>query len=64
MGRNYRRAYSPEYNEPKKSLLRRAAYKKTPHPNSEQPRKVQKPHKSQGRKILAEPISNPPLAHD
>jgi len=63
MGRNYRRAYRPEYNEPK-NLHRRAAHKKTPHPNSEQPRKVQKPHEFQGRKIPAEPIRNPPIAHD
>jgi len=40
MGRNYRRAYRPEFNEPK-NLHRRAAHKKTPDPNSEQPRKVQ-----------------------
>jgi len=61
MGRNYRRAYRPEYNEPK-NLQRRAAHKKTPNPNSEQPRKVKKPHETQGRKIPAEPISNLPIA--
>jgi len=32
MGRNYRRAYRPEYNEPTKNLHRRAAHKKTPTP--------------------------------
>jgi len=63
MGRNYRRAYRPEYNEPK-NLHRHAACKKTPHPTSEQPRKVQKPHESQGRKIPAEPISNPQPTND
>jgi len=61
MGRNYRRAYRPEYNKPQ-NLRRYAAYKKTPYPNSEQPRKVKKPQQTQGRKIPAEPISNPPIA--
>jgi len=61
MGRNYRRVYSPEYNKPK-NLHRGAAQKNTPHPNSEQPRKVQKPQQTKGRKIPAEPISNPPIA--
>jgi len=61
MGSNYRRAYRSEYNKPK-NLHRRAAHKKCPHPKSEQPRKVQKPQQTQGRKIPAEPISNPPTA--
>jgi len=61
MGRNYRRAYSPEYNEPK-NLHRRVAYKTTPHPNSEQSRKEQTPQQNSRRKIPAEPISNAPIA--
>jgi len=52
--------YRPEYNEPK-ILHRGAAHKKTPHPNSEQLRKVLKPQQTQGRIITAEPISNPPI---
>jgi len=49
MGRNYKRAYRPEYNEPK-NLHRRAAHKKTPYPNSEQPRKVEKPQQNSRKK--------------
>jgi len=63
MARNYRRAYRPEFNQ-SKNLHRRAAHKKTPHPKSEQPRQVQKPHEPQGRKIPAEPISNPQPTKD
>jgi len=59
---NYKRKYRPEYNYPK-TLHRRAAYKKKPQPDSEQPRKS-KETSSPSRKEHQNPrtVDNPPFA--